>query len=421
MIRTILVLLSLLLIAGTAQAQAPVKQRQFVYGINAFAWDGYAGSLSAGPSHTIYVLAGHPSIVSARETLVYYWPITREYRADWSGLNASVAGTLEVLQAGRTVTTLQLRSYITQYPNGPDRGPSMLYAGEEAERRYRAFVEARNQHRDALARYYEARRRYLDALDKAAAAHQRGARVSLPSPPDEPEPFRLFSSEVHDGFVIDLSPGQYAIRLRGPDGQVRPGSPRALVVFTHRRESVGFRIVPQTRWTVPERADEPASTIYARQDQVLYFQPFAAREYNDLAYTRLTNPQSVEGRPDGWRWEYVQPLIGGRLQLSGSSGTEAITGRPFHVEQTTGEALGYEVVEPGAGQTADFTAFRVPVRGHMDAAGRPLPGSDRVVRVPRLGPAWPLGFIALIPLTLGAAVVAWRRERLGRTPRPREA
>ena len=188
---------------------------------------------------------------------------------------------------------------------------------------------------------------------------------------------------------------------------------------------MGFTIVPQTRWTVPERADEPASTIYARPDQVLYFQPFAAREYNELAYAHLTNPQSAEGRSDGWRWEYTQSLGGSRLQVTGASGAETITSRPYRVEQKTGEALGYEVIERQAGQTADFTGFKIQVVGTMqvallDASGRPVPGSKRIVRVPHLGPAWPLGIVPLLPLTLGAAIVARRREQLGRTPPPRE-
>jgi len=417
-----IILLLLLLSAGTARAQVPVKERQFVYGINAFAWEGYVGSLSARPPHTIYVLAGHRSIVSARETLVYFWPITGEYRADWSGLNASVDGTLEVLQTGRALIVLPRQPYVIQYPHGPDSGPAILYVGEEAARRYRAFVEARDQYRDALARYLEARRRYLEALDRAAAARQRGVTVTLPPAPEEPEQFRLFSSDVHDGFLINLPQGRYAIRVRGPDGRVVAGSQRTLVAFTHRREAVGFTIVPQTRWTVPERADEPGSTIYARQDQVLYFQPYAAREYNDLAYARLVNPQSAEGRSDGWRWEYSQSLVESRLQLAGASGVQTVTGRPYRVEQKTGEALGYEVVEPPAGQTSDFSGFKVQVNGTLnlallDAAGRPVPGSERLVRVPRLGTAWPLGIIPLLPLTLGAAVVAWRREQLGGSPR----
>src|SRR2546427_442664 len=122
--RAITTLVLVLLAAGIARAQVPVKERQFVYGINAFAWEGYAGSLSARPAHTIYVLAGHRSIVSARETLVYFWPITGEYRADWSGLNASVAGALEVFQAGRAVTVLPRQSYGIQDPHGPGRPPA---------------------------------------------------------------------------------------------------------------------------------------------------------------------------------------------------------------------------------------------------------------------------------------------------------
>jgi hypothetical protein len=336
-----------------------------------------------------------------------------------------MAGTLEVWQAGREVTVLPRQPYVIQYPHGPDSGPAVLYVGEEAERRYRAFVEARDRYRDATAQYLEARRRYLEALDTAAAARQHGVTVTLPPAPEEPEPFQLFSSEVHEGFLINLPAGRYTVRVRAPDGQLVEGSERSLVAFSHRREAVGFTIVPQTRWTVPERADEPASTIYARQDQVLYFQPFAAREYNDLAYTHLTNPQSAEGRSDGWRWEYTQSLAGNRIQVAGASGVETITSRPYRVEQKTGEALGYEVIERPVGQTADFTGFKVQVYGTMrvalvDASGRPVPGSERIVRVPRLGPAWPLGIIPLLPLTLGAAVVAWRREQLGRTPPPRE-
>jgi len=426
MTRAVLVLLWLVLGARATQAQVPAKTQQFVYGINAFAWEGYVGSLSARPSHTIYVLAGMPSIVSARETLVYYWPITGEYRADWSGLNISVAGSLEISRGGRAVATLPRQPYVIQYPRGPGSGPSVLYTGEEARRRYQAFVEARDRYRDALARYYEERRRYLAALDKAVAARQRGEQVTPPPPPAEPEPFETFSSELHDGFVITLPPGRYTIRVRGSDGQIVPGSQRTLVVFTHRRESAAFTIVPQTRWTVPERADEPASTIYARRDHTLYFQPFAAREYNDLAYARLINPQSRDGRPDGWRWEYTQPLTGGRLQLAGPSGTATIPSRPYRVEQTSGEALGYVVVTPRPGERVDFTGFRVTVRERtrivlLDAAGRPVPGSERVVRVPRLGTSWPLGLIPLVPLTLGAAVVSRRREQLGRMRHPREA
>src|SRR5206468_9068745 len=130
------------------------------------------------------------------------------------------------------------------------------------------------------------------------------------------------------------------------------------VAFGHRREAVGFTIVPQTRWTVPERADEPASTIYARQDQVLYFQPFAAREYNDLAYAHLTNPQSAEGRSDGWRWQYTQSLAGSRLHVAGPSRAETITTRPYRYAPNTCSGPGDGVIERQCPQPRDVTRVK---------------------------------------------------------------
>lgn len=421
----ILLVLGLLLGSGVAAGQVPAKHRQFVYGINAFSWEGYAGALSAMPAHTIYLLAGHPSVVSARETFIYYWPITGEYRADWSSLNLPVPGTLEILQAGRVVASLAAQPYVIQYPQGPDRGPSILYTGEEARRRYQEFIEARERWREAMARYLRARQAYLDTLARLRNARSGGRTATVPPPPREPDPLLLFSTEVHDGFIVNVPAGQYAIRLRRPDGSLLAGSQRTLVVFTHRRESVGFTIVPQSRWTVPERADDPLSVIYARADQVLYFQPFAEREYNDLAYTRLLNPQSREGRPDGWRWQYIHPQPAAHLVVSGPGGRSRVGRRGYRVVQTPGEALGYEVTEPGPGQDADFDAYQVRVQGPMeialaDGAGRILPGSSRLIRVPRSGPTWPLALVPLIPLTMGASAVARRRQHLNAI-RPRTA
>jgi hypothetical protein len=417
--------LSLILVCGHAAAQVPAKTRQFVYGINAFAWDGYAGTLSALPTHTIYLLADHPSVVSARETLVYYWPITGEYRADWSSLNVSVPGTLEILQGSRVVARVTAQPYVIQYPQGPDRGPSVLYTGAEARRRYQEFVAARQRWREAVAQYLRDRQAYLETLARLRQGRVGAKTVTVPPPPREPDPFLLFSTEVHDGFVVTLPAGEYTIRLRQPDGRLRAGSRRTLVVFTHRRESIGFTIVPQSRWTVPERADDPLGVIYARADQVLYFQPFAEREYSDLAYTRLLNSQSREGRPDGWRWQYIHPRPAAHLVVVGPQGRSSVYRRSYRVIQTPGEALGYEVTEPGPGQDADFDAYRVRVQGPLeialaDDAGQILPGSSRIVRVPRSGPTWPLVLIPLIPLTTGAAAVARRRQHL-RAFRPRTA
>ncbi len=415
-----------LLSAEMVTAQSPPKERQFVYGINAFTWKGYAGAFSPPTVRTIYLLAGEPSIISPRETLVYFWPTTGDYRADWESLDETVPGTLELLGPGSQPQHLTRVAYVLQYPQGPGSSQSVLYVGAEALQRYQAFLKARERFRDELVQYEEARRRYLGALDRAVAAHQRGERVVIPQPPKEPGPFLLASTEIHDGFVMNLPVGRYHLRLRTGDGRILPDSERSLVVFSHRRESVGFTILPQQRWTAPESADDPAATVYARPDQVMYLQPFGEREYNDLAYTRLENPQSREGRPDAWRWEHVQPLQTQRLEvIVGNAAVETVTRRPFRVVQMPGEALGYEVVEHQGSRPPDFEGFKLSIgrstsRVHLVGdEGRPMAGSGRLIRVPRSGSVGQLFLIPLIPLALGLAVVSSRREHFSRSLRER--
>ena len=407
-----------LLSTGTAIAQVPLKERQFVYGINAFTWKGYAGALSPRAARTVYLLAGRPSIISPRETLVYYWPTTGDYRADWSSLDASVPGTLEVSATGRRPERLTRALYVIQYPEGSASSKSVLYVGAEARAQHERFLRGRERFRNALWRYDEAQRAYRDALDRAVLARQRGEKVVLPRAPRGPAPFLLASTEVHDGFVINLPPGRYRVRLRGADGRVVPDSERMLLVFTHRRESVGFTVVPQRRWTVPERVDAPAATVYARPNQVVYVEPFVEREYNDLAYTRLENPQSRDGQANGWRWEYVEPVASPRAEvLRPGTAREIVPRRPFHVAQTPGQALGYEVVEPHGIQRPDFEAFRLVVRTAtaavrpLDDRGQPLAGRV-LIRVPHTGASLQMFLIPLIPVAIGLAAVSWRRERL---------
>ncbi|MGQ0572360.1 MAG: hypothetical protein ACT4P5_22870 [Armatimonadota bacterium] len=416
---------------ASAYAQAPLRERQFVYGANAYGPGRYDGVFFPLAVDTMYLLADEVNIVSARYTLVYFWPITNEYRTDWDALNQDVPGMLEVLRDGRLVQALERTTYVIQYPRGQDGGQVRLYVGAEAEKRYAAFEAARQAFREAVWEHARLQSEYTVALERVIVRRARGERAPLPKPPRLPEPFRLYSTAVHQGFPIRLPPGHYDLQLRLPDGQILPQSRRRLVVFAARRAGIGYTVVPQARWTTPERSDAPGQAVYARPGVALYLQPFLAQEYNELYWTRRGNPQSLVGSEDRWIWISAGGISARELEIRSPSGLHrSVTRRPYRVRQLAGSGLGYEVVEhrpAGPGERPrdpDFEGYELrsdPGAGTLivrllGADGAPLPGSERTVRTVRSDNAWRLWLVPLAPW-LAAVIGLWRRRRGDRANR----
>ena len=167
-------LLLSILLAAAALAQVPVKERRFVYGVNAFTGRDYVGTFYPPTVNTLYLLGDRCSIVSPRYTLLYFWPITNEYKADWDGLNETVTGTLEILRRGKLLHSLSQTKYVIQHPRGLDAGEVHLYIGREAEAQYQEFQRQRQAYRDRVWEYYEATRKYQEQLEEELAKGERG-------------------------------------------------------------------------------------------------------------------------------------------------------------------------------------------------------------------------------------------------------
>jgi hypothetical protein len=423
------------LFVTTMLAQAPEKKREFVYGVNVFTGQAYEGTFYPLTEPTLYLLADVTNIISPRHTLVYFWPVTNEYKADWDGLSETVEGTLEILKGNQLVHSLSQVKYIIQYPQGLNSGEVYVYTGPEAEAQYQEFDRQRQAYRDVVAEYYEASRNYRQLLSDRVAKGE--AIDQIPPLPEEPEPFLFFSTGVYDGFALELAPGNYTIRLRGEDGQIVPDSTRDLIVFSHQREGVGYTVVPQDKWTTPEQSDDPSQVLYARSGAVIYLQPFVEKEYNELYFTRLSQPQSTTGNRDRWIWLPLQPKEAQHLEiLRGGQVVEQIAEKPYLVKQTSGSALGYEVLEQSQAEdersrtrTPDFEGYEVRVEPGqssfslrlVDAEGNIISGSEREVRLVRTHYSAALYLVPVLPLLVGGALAIWRRTKLASLPKYGEA
>jgi hypothetical protein len=94
----------------SVQAQRPEKTEAFVYGGHVFNGHSHINTFYPPSVETIYLLANRPSVLLPRRTLVYFWPLTNLYKADWASLNAAVGGTLEVVVGDEVVAAIPQES-----------------------------------------------------------------------------------------------------------------------------------------------------------------------------------------------------------------------------------------------------------------------------------------------------------------------
>lgn len=430
----LVVLLLVLLGATSAAAQVAPRERRFVYGLNVFTGTEYTGNFVPPAIDTVYLLADQVSVLDPKTTEVYFWPITNDYRPDWTALNELVPGRLEILRDGRVASTIELTDYVVQFDRAQGIGNGRISTGEQATAQWAEFQRARADYLARLRAYTDATEAYNQRLDEI---RQAGGGTPPPAPP-EPAPFSLFSTEPARGFPLALPAGEYAIQLRDPSGQVVPDSRKRLVAIAPRRQGVGYEVVPQEKWTIPEQANDPSNAIYTVPGGVVFLRPFVSLEYNALEYARLRNPQDVEATANRWTWVQVGLVENATLLVDGR---RVATGE-YTVEQIPGAALGYTIVpferrpdDPPPGtlgaRSPDLAAFRVETSGDntridlrlVDAAGRDLAGSARELRVIPGAPDAVLALPLALPLALGLTVVLWRRDRVltarGLTPEQR--
>ncbi len=422
-----LALLLGVLLVTLALAQAPPRERRFVYGLNLFTGVEYTTGFVPPAVDTVYVLADHDGVLDPKMTEVYFWPITNEFRADFTSLNEFVPGRLEIVQGRQVAATLELTEYVVQVDPAAEMGSGRVFVGEAARARWERFLAERAAYLERLRAHTEAMVSFNQRIEEVRSKGGSSPGAVGLEPPVEPAPFSLYSTEIGRGFALRLAAGEYTIRVRDAGGEIVADSEKRLVAVAPRRHGVGYEVVPQEKWTVPEQASDPTDVVYTVPGGVAFLRPFAGQELNALAHARLQNPQDLAATSNRWRWVHVAPLGQVTLVVRHGDREQRLEIEPFAVEQLPGAWLGYRVVPFGervrdgrAERKPDITAFRVAApsdRGTLslrlvDADGREVPGGARELVVVSDVAGWQLALPVLVPLAIGLTVALWRREQV---------
>lgn len=414
-----------LLTVPVGRAQAPERIEAFVYGTTYYNGLVYDSGMVPPGTGTIYFTAGVQNILAPRRTLIYYWPITNRFLADWDAMNELVQGQLEIYQNGQILISVPLQEYVIQYDRQNPVETLNLFVGDQAFAEYQKFEQLRAEYRQTLFDYYAAHQKYRDEMDEILRSHKPGEvnPEELPQRPGPAPNFNLLSTQPNKAYALSLPVGSYEIQIRLEDGRVLESSRKKLVVFDRLREGVAYSVVPQARWNRPEESTHPNGVIYALFGSRLYLLPSRESEYNEFLYTRMTEPQDQSARRDRTKWVVHNSYPASLLRVRKNNRTvEEIPLRPYFVQQLPGGALGYEVIEFDLEtmERASFEGFQIDLNTFnstyvielLDGDNNPIPGSQRELRVLYTDRGWMVYVLSSLPFLAGLVVFFSRRKNL---------
>lgn len=427
------------ILIGPAVADVPVRQEQFIYSVMAFNGKDYSGTFCGENSDTIYLIADQDNFITARKTLVYYWPITGDWKTDTSALNYPFEGTLELTDKGRESRIINPERYTYYNIQGEYELNWEVATGDAAEKAWQHYMDLIDEYWQATSEYQQAKMTFdlmmNELTKKITEMRNSGTDVTelveklktlrSPEQPQPPDDYIVPPSPVQSAFILNLPRGEYKIGFINEDDALMEGSEKRVIVFEKRRaDGIGFEVIPGDKWTRPVESKSPSSVLYVDGTTNLYLRPFFQDEFNDLYYQKMIK-NDAKGNPSLMNWVRIQQVPGARIELTGKShASEVMLEEPFYVEQTKGSALGYKIVpfDPeGAHKDRDpsLIAFKVPVNRErslirfklLDKSGLNLAGSSRQVRV-IIKSRWQamLLLLCMLPL-LAMAVVRIIRSR----------
>jgi len=424
------------IISSFVLAQAPIMKEQMVYGLLSFDGKGYIGSFCTESENTIYIIANSDNVLLPKMTLVYFWPISRRFRAGFNTLNEKIEGTLEVIGNDGIRRQIERRTYAHVTEEDWYAKISKIVLDEKARQMYAEYRRVKSNYAKRTAEYRAQQQEYRSQMDtfftKVRERETLGktpaqyGQIPIPKKPIPPKPPTFYVQEPREGYILNLPEGKYEFRLRAPDGNIVKGSEKKTVSFTHRRSGkTGYEIMSEKRWTTPEASSDPTEIIYLAGKHTLYLEPHIQTEYNHQYYSKLQDPQN-DGHSELWRWVNIEQIEKGVLHLiKKDQKTDPISPKPYYVQQIPGRELGYTIVdydkEKFSDSEPDIVGYKVTFEPKwgvqkiqlMDVSGKLVPGSVRELRAIKADSGWRFYIAALIlPIAVGSTIFIWRRKKL---------
>jgi len=394
---------------GLSSANVPVRQEQFIYSVMAFNGKDYSGTFCSENSDTIYLIADQDNFITARKTLVYYWPITGDWKTDYDALNYPFDGTLKLTVKGGESRIISSERYTYYNVQGEYEQNWEVTTGDEAEKTWQHYLSLINEYWLITEQYQKAKISFDLMMNKLAEEitkkRNSGLDVTelieklkvlrLPEPPQPPNDYIVPPSPVQSAFILNLPRGEYNIHFINKDDTVMEDSKKRVIVFKKRRtDGIGFEVIPGDKWTRPVESKTPSSVLYVDGTTNLYLRPFFQDEFNDLYYKKMLK-NDAKGNPNLMNWVHIQQVPGGRIELTGNNyDNEEILEKPFYVEQAKGSGMGYKIVPFDSEGThkdrgPNLIAFKVLMNNErsviklnlLDRNGLNLAGSSRQIRV----------------------------------------
>ena len=379
-----------------------------IYALNFFDGKTYSSTIVPVPSREIYILAGKMNVFVVRETSLYYWPLTNEYKADWAARNTALEGTLCVRDAAGIIRKIQPQPYLIRYDMNDIAGTTGVYWEQEASKKHLDFLKAQAAYSESVYAYNDDMKRYEREVGEFL--EDPGKFQEFPAVPVPPENFSIMSTGIHIGFPVDLAEGTYTVYFEDPEGKIVPGTKKKLKAYKPINENSGFRIFEEGRWSVPADLPDNHMTVFTFPGTDLYLQPYHYLHYNSRAYRLMNNPQNKYSRDLFTTWVAVDEdpgirrisIAGKDLELSG-----------YKVNQIAGSRLGYVItpLDPGDSESS-FTAFYLPLAEHTRGKTYPVGDTNRISVVNVFpGLEFLLLFISAIPVLVFVILRIKRRVK----------